>query len=70
MKTYGFCPTCSAKLDFNMPYEKAVGATTDCGSCGELLLVRIYGLVRFHEYLHEKDPVWPKDGSGTQSLEA
>lgn len=59
------------------------GATTDCPSCGKLLILKRTKSLRvhafdFHLYMHrrslkarEKDPspAWPKDGVGTSYVD-
>lgn len=41
------------------------GSTTDCPHCGELLIIKKGKTKKFHKWMHEADPRWPKDGEGT-----
>lgn len=55
------------------------GCTTDCGVCGELLIIPAGQFMGqdlhavpfavhaplFHRYLNQQDPRWPADGAGT-----
>lgn len=61
------CPKCQQA--FFLPDIATIaevnGSTMDCPHCQELILVRRGTAYRFHQYMHEQDPRWPADGSGT-----
>lgn len=66
------CSTCNE--DFTLPQEDidkiedTHWCTMDCRKYNALLIsVPDKGILPFHEYLHESDPLhlWPKDGKGT-----
>jgi hypothetical protein len=63
------CPKCQQA--FFLPDLKSVSdadnSTMNCAheQCRELILVRKGTAYRFHQYMHEQDPRWPADGSGT-----
>ena len=54
--------------EFKLDVQDRLG-TIDCETCGtELIFVKME-LRRMHEYLHEQDSRWPKDGRGTAYIE-
>ncbi len=63
------CPKCQQAFFLpDIPTVAEVnGSTMDCPheSCQELIIVRKGVAYRFHQYMHEQDPRWPADGSGT-----
>lgn len=63
------CPKCQQA--FFLPDVKSVSEVDNCSlscsheNCRELILVRKGIAYSFHQYLHEQDPRWPANGSGT-----
>jgi hypothetical protein len=59
---------------FDRPTEwpsRLKGATFDCPGCGDL---RVFtdndgSNKNLHEYLHARDPRWPKEGANTDYIE-
>ena len=72
------------QTDCQHPFERpdswpdfVVGGTTDCPTCGALLILALdpnseepVEIARnFHEFMHERNKSWPKDGFGTGYIE-
>lgn len=65
------CPKCTRKFYARCRRKAdAWGSTMNCFHCGVLLIAdeATKSVIDFHEYLHEKNPEWPKDGAGTGSV--